>query len=398
MSTPFPEGWFYIESPSHHQHVLSVVSMAFQPSARIELRPNTKGDHQLWSYDRGFLINKLSGCVLAVKKAPNCQGQCIVQATRLKYDEGVGQRWTWKEECLRLESCPEYCLDDQTVPRMTKEACIWNCVDEITKGITCTEATNETYIDRIAAFGPRLTEEGMEGNLVAPGTEDKRHGCVQVQAPCEDWIALVERGECSFIEKVRAMQQSGAKAVVVGDRYYNGWVTMYAPGDVSDVHIPSVFVAQHQYQALLHLSELFKQPMTIRMVKDDMLTWPLLDMLLVVVLSPAVMMLFIYLTWRLRQRQRRKQELAPSDYVTRLPMRAFRREKLKDGDHAECAICLEDYIDDDTLRVLPCRHEFHAVCVDAWLTSHKKFCPICKFDICRKVPGLTNERTPLLHA
>lgn len=102
---------------------------------------------------------------------------------------------------------------------------------------------------------------------------------------------------------------------------------------------------------------------------------PLLDMLLVVVLSPAVMMLFIYLTWRLRQRQRRKNELAPTDFVTRLPTRKFRREKQDqhNEDHAECAICLEDYVDDDILRTLPCRHEFHASCVDAWLTTHKKF-------------------------
>lgn len=154
---------------------------------------------------------------------------------------------------------------------------------------------------------------------------------------------------------------------------------------------------------------------------------PLLDMLLVVVLSPAVMMLFIYLTWRLRQRQRRKNELAPSDFVTKLPTRKFKREKHlepQEDDHPECAICLEDYVDDDTLRTLPCRHEFHAHCVDAWLTTHKKFvsqlhiyiythitllsvqthrthlcihkCPICKHDICCKPPS--NERTPLLNA
>lgn len=46
-----------------------------------------------------------------------------------------------------------------------------------------------------------------------------------------------------------------------------------ASGDTSDVHIPSVFVAQHQYQALLQLSRSFREPMQIRMVKDDMLTW-----------------------------------------------------------------------------------------------------------------------------
>ncbi|KAG2220047.1 hypothetical protein INT45_012223 [Circinella minor] len=271
------------------------------------------------------------------------------------------------------------------------------------------KATNETYIDRVAAFGPRLTEKGLEGRLLPPTNEEERFGCNPVTPPTENWVALIERGGCSFVDKVRAMQDSGALAAVVGDKHYNGWITMYAPGDTSDVYIPSVFVAQHQYQALLQLSRSFREPMLVRLVKDDMLTWyvslsvilfngmPLLDMLLVVVLSPAVMMLFIYLTWRLRQRQRRKNELAPTDFVTKLPVRKFRREKILQ-DHAECAICLEDYVDDDTLRTLPCRHEFHTTCVDAWLTTHKKFCPICKHDICRKAPESSTERTPLLSA
>lgn len=105
-------------------------------------------------------------------------------------------------------------------------------------------------------------------------------------------------------------------------------------------------------------------------------------MLLVVVLSPAVMMLFIYTTWRMRQRQQRKEDLAPTDFVTKLPLRTFKAKQSDkattddssdDDRHAECAICLEDYVDGDNLRVLPCKHEFHASCIDAWLTGHKKF-------------------------
>lgn len=92
------------------------------------------------------------------------------------------------------------------------------------------KATNETYIDRIAAFGPRLTDEGVVGNLLPPAALEDRYGCEIVTPPCNDWIALIERGECSFVDKVRAMQRSGAKAAIVGDKHYNGWITMYAPG------------------------------------------------------------------------------------------------------------------------------------------------------------------------
>ncbi|KAF9622775.1 hypothetical protein IFM89_034010, partial [Coptis chinensis] len=46
-----------------------------------------------------------------------------------------------------------------------------------------------------------------------------------------------------------------------------------------------------------------------------------------------------------------------------------------------CAICLEDYKDGETLRILPCHHEFHTSCVDSWLTKWGTFCPVCKHDM-----------------
>ncbi|KVH87898.1 Protease-associated domain, PA [Cynara cardunculus var. scolymus] len=66
---------------------------------------------------------------------------------------------------------------------------------------------------------------------------------------------------------------------------------------------------------------------------------------------------------------------------------------------ATCAICLEDYNVGDRLRILPCRHKFHAICVDAWLTSWRTFCPVCKRDA-RTSTGdpPASERTPLLSA
>lgn len=42
-----------------------------------------------------------------------------------------------------------------------------------------------------------------------------------------------------------------------------------------------------------------------------------------------------------------------------------------------CAICLEDYKDQDNLGRLGCRHDFHAGCIRSWLLI-KNACPICK--------------------
>ncbi|XP_057972494.1 E3 ubiquitin-protein ligase ATL31-like [Malania oleifera] len=47
----------------------------------------------------------------------------------------------------------------------------------------------------------------------------------------------------------------------------------------------------------------------------------------------------------------------------------------------ECAVCLNEFEDDQTLRVLPkCNHAFHPECIDAWLTSHTT-CPVCRSDL-----------------
>lgn len=44
----------------------------------------------------------------------------------------------------------------------------------------------------------------------------------------------------------------------------------------------------------------------------------------------------------------------------------------------ECAVCLSEFKDFDTLRLLPkCNHVFHPDCIDAWLSSHVT-CPVCR--------------------
>ncbi|KAI4347527.1 hypothetical protein L6164_008336 [Bauhinia variegata] len=47
----------------------------------------------------------------------------------------------------------------------------------------------------------------------------------------------------------------------------------------------------------------------------------------------------------------------------------------------ECAVCLSEFKDSDTLRLLPkCSHVFHPDCIDAWLASHVT-CPVCRANL-----------------
>ncbi|XP_017977928.1 PREDICTED: E3 ubiquitin-protein ligase ATL31 [Theobroma cacao] len=47
----------------------------------------------------------------------------------------------------------------------------------------------------------------------------------------------------------------------------------------------------------------------------------------------------------------------------------------------ECAVCLNEFEDDETLRLIPkCDHVFHPECIDAWLASHNT-CPVCRANL-----------------
>ena len=59
-------------------------------------------------------------------------------------------------------------------------------------------------------------------------------------------------------------------------------------------------------------------------------------------------------------------------------------QKLGKGE-LECAICLNEFEDDETLRLLPkCDHVFHPHCIGAWLEAHVT-CPVCRTNLAEQV-------------
>ncbi|KAK3814142.1 MAG: hypothetical protein J3Q66DRAFT_345749 [Benniella sp.] len=45
-----------------------------------------------------------------------------------------------------------------------------------------------------------------------------------------------------------------------------------------------------------------------------------------------------------------------------------------------CAICIDEFVEGDEIRTLPCHHDFHLECIDPWLTRRSATCPLCKYE------------------
>lgn len=184
--------------------------------------------------------------------------------------------------------------------------------------------------------------------------------------PPKNWIALVERGGgCGFAAKIRVAQDLGAIAVVVGDASNPNWhggktgdpneegdpglsgkrlITMFAPGDTSDVTIPSTFVTRPTFLDLERLIEDTEKDeedwrkehsdqhaprstrgLEIVIGKDDTVwEWPLIDLGILLLLLPSFMTVFTIIVHRVRLIRQRRKERAPQLVVLSLPCLIWR--------------------------------------------------------------------------
>lgn len=74
-------------------------------------------------------------------------------------------------------------------------------------------------------------------------------------SPPKDWVALIQRGRCSFVEKIRFAQELGAKAVIIGNdaanTEANGQRQVIGGSDAGDLVIPAFSMAGNDYQQMV---------------------------------------------------------------------------------------------------------------------------------------------------
>lgn len=211
---------------------------------------------------------------------------------------------------------------------------------------------------------------------------------------------LIIRGVCGFVDKVRRAQAAGFKAAIVYNDRDDNLIPM--KGDSAEIHIPAVFVSQSTGLKLKNYVGVKEVEVWILQNSDNS-AWPIMAVSFISLLAMSAVLAtcFFVRSHRIRRDRPRGRVREfrgmSSQLVKAMPSLEFTEDLDDNCTSATCAICLDDYNVGDKIRILPCRHKFHMICVDAWLTSWRTFCPVCKRDATTTidVPPAT-ERTPLL--
>ncbi|XP_040572053.1 E3 ubiquitin-protein ligase goliath [Lepeophtheirus salmonis] len=286
--------------------------------------------------------------------------------------------------------------------------------------------------------------EGLPGELV--NMNGSRKGCFPPfnttyfpsGSQHQPWIALLERGECLFNQKIENAIAHGASGVLMYDDREQ--LRLESMKIRSDLQIPSVFTYRWKGLELLSLMQRvsrirlsFRRGSHCRVTdnttsrfycKQAGSPWHELQgiyvprdpynrtitsfsvekrtSVLFVSISFIVLMI-ISLAWLIFYYVQRFRYMHAKDRLERkLCSRAKRALAIistavvKNDDplcseEDTCAVCIETFKVADVVRILPCKHQFHKTCIDQWLLA-KRTCPMCKMDIL-KYYGFLGEET-----
>jgi len=222
-------------------------------------------------------------------------------------------------------------------------------------------------------------------------------------------IALVKQSDsCSIYEQINAIQQEG----VIGAVFYVDGPTSTTSSSKPGIKIPVFKISREKGADLMN--KLADAEGSTRMVRVIMIPssgsfsggWQIAIIVIGSILAVSFLV-SVLIHCRLYQLRRRERNLMIAQHEANVnsKLKVFTLEKsvLKtfptkvynkqlDGSAVTsdssksatiseiCSICLEELVDGETLRELPCSHLYHMECVDKWLTTKSSHCPLCKQD------------------
>lgn len=259
----------------------------------------------------------------------------------------------------------------------------------LVQGIVTVSPNITSYDVRLATFGPRPPQFGGHSSIEGPVAAVNSSMCGEnplVPGSLNGTIAVVRRGDCPFAEKILNLQSAGAAAVIVGNNGPGGLFTMFGTGPAALVEIPAVSIGYRDWYELDKNSGMWN--VSIWSHPEE---FQVFDGLLMLVARPLMLLALLSTFFSISLFNEHARKLKWNSIVSDLPVHCW------DG-HAqiyhctECIICLDDFEMGTEVMTLPCKHEFHAECIERWLLRQRKGeCPICK-----RLVSEPTERTPLL--
>ncbi|CAI5766733.1 E3 ubiquitin-protein ligase RNF130 isoform X2 [Podarcis lilfordi] len=256
-------------------------------------------------------------------------------------------------------------------------------------------------------YGQDSPKVAVRGQLLAPlpinGVSD-RLGCdprTRFPVPTnKQWVALLQRGNCTFKQKILRAALHNASAVVI----YNNMsseepVTMTHPGtgDIVTVMITELKVKEILNYLEKNMSVIIAIAVGTRYPNKPFsrgsLVFVSISFIVLMIISSAWLIFYFIQKIRYtsaRDRNQRRLGDAAKKAVGKLTTRTVKKgDKETDPDFDHCAVCIESYKQNDVVRILPCKHVFHKTCVDPWLSEHCT-CPMCKLNILKALGIVTN--------
>ncbi|XP_029780120.1 E3 ubiquitin-protein ligase RNF133 [Suricata suricatta] len=202
----------------------------------------------------------------------------------------------------------------------------------------------------------------------------------------ETWLALVERGGCTFTQKIKVATEHGASGVIIYN--YPGTGNQVFPMShqaFEDVIV--VMIGNLKGMDLLHLIQKgVPITVTVEVGRRHIIRMNHYFVSFVIVTTATLAYFIVFHVWRLwigRIQNRRRQRLTANlkKAFGQLQLRVLREGDEEIGPNGgSCVVCFDVYKPNDTVRVLTCKHFFHKNCIDPWILSHGT-CPVCKCDI-----------------
>lgn len=253
--------------------------------------------------------------------------------------------------------------------------------------ISPSNRTTEIFDNAELAFG-FVPIEGVSGKIVLSEPED---ACTEIKkAPNNEdtWFLLAKRYPCPFETKVRNAANAGFKAVIIYSVDPNKRTSFYASQKVQyNLDIPTILIS---YSDGENVKENYLYDKGYTAIILPRIPFPLNAYLLpfAIVIIVCLFLMVSFLVFQVikcaRDRRRIQRHRLTNKQLKQLLTTVF----TKGSQYDTCAICLDEYVEGEKLRVLPCGHGYHLRCIDPWLTKSRRICPVCKGKV--RVNGMSD--------